>query len=74
MSKRDAAAVGVGMSARGAVELVVLGIAYEKGVFAAQAGQDSAAGNLFSSLILMGVITTVLAPILLRRLLRPHGS
>ena len=74
MSKRDAAAVGVGMSARGAVELVVLGIAYEKGVFAAQAGQDSAAGNLFSSLILMGVITTVLAPILLRRLLRPPES
>ena len=32
--RREALAVGVGMSSRGAVELVVLSIAYEAGVFA----------------------------------------
>ena len=70
LSNRDAAAVGIGMSARGAVELVVISIAYEKGVFIAEEGNDSPAGHLFSSLVLMGVVTTMLAPILLRWLLK----
>ncbi len=70
LSKREATAVGVGMSARGAVELVVLSIAYEAGIFIAKPGEDSAAANLFSSLIIMGVVTTIAAPIILRRLLK----
>jgi Kef-type K+ transport system membrane component KefB len=58
------------MSARGAVELVVISIAYEAGVFA-QGNQDYAiVAHLFSSLILMGVVTTLVAPILLRSILR----
>ena len=73
LSSRDSIAIGVGMSARGAVELVVLSIAYEKGLFAATAGNDSAARHLFSSLILMGVVTTILAPIILRRTMK-EGS
>jgi Kef-type K+ transport system membrane component KefB len=73
LSNRDAAAVGIGMSARGAVELVVLSIAYEKGVFIAEEGNDSPAGHLFSSLVLMGVVTTMLAPILLRWLLKERA-
>jgi Kef-type K+ transport system membrane component KefB len=70
LSHREATAVGVGMSARGAVELVVLSIAFEKGLFRAEEDLDSAARHLFSSLILMGVVTTMLAPIILRRMMK----
>jgi Kef-type K+ transport system membrane component KefB len=70
LSRRESLAVGVGMSARGAVELVVISIAYEAGVFA-RGNQDHAiVAHLFSSLILMGVVTTLVAPILLRSILR----
>ena len=70
LSGRDAAAVGIGMSARGAVELVVLSIAYEKGVFLTADNGDPVTASLFSALVLMGVVTTILAPIALRWHLR----
>jgi Kef-type K+ transport system membrane component KefB len=69
LTGREASAVGIGMSARGAVELVVLSIAHEKGVFAGGDTGNAVYANLFSSLILMGVVTTLLAPILLRLVL-----
>ena len=66
LSVRESAAVGAGLSARGAVELVVLSIAYERGVFAAGDGIGGIASHLFSALVIMGVVTTMLAPALLR--------
>ncbi len=66
---RGAMAVGAGMSARGAVELVVLSIAAEAGLFAQVDRGDTVTANLFSALILMGVITTLLTPIILRAIL-----
>ena len=85
---REAAAVGIGMSARGAVELVVLNIAFEAGLFATGAATHPVAANLYSALVLMAVVTTLGAPLLLRRVLPadtgppgpeddgsgPHGS
>ncbi len=65
---RGSMAVGAGMSARGAVELVVLSIAAEAGLFDSGAAGPLVA-NLFSALVLMGVVTTLLTPILLRRIL-----
>jgi Kef-type K+ transport system membrane component KefB len=67
--RRGALAVGAGMSARGAVELVVLSIAAEAGLFERADGEDPVTANLFSALILMGVVTTLLTPVLLRRIL-----
>ncbi len=69
MKRREAAAVGVGMTARGAIELVVLSIAYEAGLFAYSNSGDPVVANLFSALIIMAVVTTLLTPILLRRVL-----
>ena len=66
---RGAFAVGAGMSARGAVELVVLSIAAEAGLFDGADHAGPVVANLFSALVLMGVATTLLAPILLRRIL-----
>lgn len=72
MDRRDALAVGAGLSARGAVEMVVISIAYAAGLFpaAGAAGGDSTDAHLFSALILMAAVTTMLAPIVLRRVLR----
>jgi Kef-type K+ transport system membrane component KefB len=69
LDRRDAAAIGIGMSARGAVELAVLNIAYHAGLFPTVAPDGSVAAYLFSALILMGVVTTLMAPMLLRRVL-----
>jgi Kef-type K+ transport system membrane component KefB len=65
MERREALSVGVGMSARGAVELVILSIAYEAGVFAVVGPGNSIAHHLYSSLILVGVVTTLAVPLLL---------
>lgn len=67
--RREATAIGVGMSARGAVELVVLSIAYEAGLFPLPGEDGSVSGHLFSALVLTGVLTTMLAPSLLRKVL-----
>jgi Kef-type K+ transport system membrane component KefB len=68
-SRREAIAVGIGMSARGAVELIVLSIAYEAGLFSMSGENGSITGHLFSALVLTAVITTMLAPSLLRKVL-----
>lgn len=67
--RRAAMAVGAGMSARGAVELVVLSIAAEAGLFDRGSTAAPLVANLFSALVLMSVVTTLLTPILLRRIL-----
>jgi len=54
MSKREALGLGFILNGRGAMELVVASIALERGFI----GQ-----GLFSVLVLMGVVTTLLAPI-----------
>ena len=69
MSRRDAAAVGTGMVARGATELVVISIAAEAGLFATGDSSDPVTANLYSALVLMAVVTTLITPILLRLIL-----
>lgn len=66
-SRRDAANIGVGMSPRGAVELVIAGIALQAGLFATPAGAPTLASHIFSAVVLMAVVTTVLSPIILSR-------
>ena len=58
--RREATAIGVGMSARGAVELVVISIAIDTGLFA-ENGQPFVSG-----LIITAVVTTMAAPLLLQ--------
>lgn len=68
-SRHDAAVIGVGMNARGAVELIILSIAAKAGLFLSGNGADPIVGNLFSALVIMAVVTTLMTPILLRLLL-----
>ena len=69
LGRRDAAAIGVGMGGRGAVELVVVSIALTAGVFENPQG-DPIVGNLFSALVITAVVTTALTPVLLRLILQ----
>lgn len=72
--RREAMAIGVTMNARGVVSLIVVSIAAEAGLFAATDGAEPVVVHLYSALILMGVLTTVMTPILLRLVLpKPPG-
>lgn len=66
---RGAAIIGSGMSARGAVELVILGIVVDAGLFNGN-GMAQAGGDLFSALVIMAALNTLFAPIVVRALVR----
>lgn len=69
---RAAAAIGIGMSGRGAVELFIVSIAYQAGVFATTQASESegVVANLYSALVLTAILTTALTPLLLQWVLR----
>jgi len=69
-SRRDALLVGVGMSGRGAVELVIAGIALEAGLFLQPDPPGAIVQSLFSAIVIMAIVTTVATPIALRLLWR----
>ena len=69
LSRPDALAVGVGMCSRGAVELVVLSIALESGLFH-DGSEGGPAPYIFSALVITAVVTTLATPPLLRWALR----
>ena len=69
LGPRHALAIGIGLSGRGAVELVIASIAQKSGLFLAGDGAHPIVGNLFSALVITAVATTLLVPIGLRLLL-----
>lgn len=69
-SKRDAAAVGVGMSGRGAVELIVAGIALRAGLFEQPDPPHPIVDNLFSAIVIVAIVATLAVPILLKLVFR----
>jgi Kef-type K+ transport system membrane component KefB len=66
LSKRDAWAVGVGMSGRGAVELVIADIALHAGLFNQPDPAPPIIASLFSAIVIVAITTTVAAPLALR--------
>ena len=54
--------VGVGMSGRGAVELIVAGVAMQAGLFLQPSPTPVLIESLFSAIIIMAVVTTVPDP------------
>jgi Kef-type K+ transport system membrane component KefB len=63
MPPAEALGLGIILNGRGIMELVVAGIAYQRGFIGS---------GLFSTLVLMGVVTTLLTPILFRRFVLPR--
>jgi len=66
-STKDSTAIGVGMSPRGAVELVIAGIALKAGLFDTAGSDSPVVKNIFSAVVMMAVVTTVVSPIILKR-------
>lgn len=58
MSHREAIGLGCVLNGRGVMELVVAGIAYQKGFIGV---------TMFSTLVLMGIVTTFITPLLFKR-------
>jgi Kef-type K+ transport system membrane component KefB len=69
LGTRDSVVVGVGMSTRGTVELIVLSVALQAGLFAPIGEPNVIVENLFSALVLMTVATTMITSLVLRRIL-----
>jgi len=65
LSKQEAAAVGAGMSARGAVELVIADIALKAGLFDNLSVTTPVVEHIFSAVVIMAVVTTLITPVLL---------
>lgn len=66
LSPRDSLGVGLGMSARGAVELIIADIALRAGLFNQPDPPPPVVANLFSAVVIVAVVTTVAIPIALR--------
>ena len=73
LSKRESLMVGVGMSGRGAVELIVAGIALEAGLFLHPQPTPVIVESLFSAIVLMALVTTIVTPIVLRWIAPKNG-
>jgi Kef-type K+ transport system membrane component KefB len=63
LSNVDSLGIGIILNGRGVMELVIASIAFDHGLI----GE-----GLFSTLILMGVVTTMITPVLFRRYVLPH--
>ncbi len=70
LSRQESLMVGVGMSGRGAVELIVAGVALEAGLFLQPSPPPPIIRSLYSSIVIMALVTTIVAPILLHWLIR----
>jgi Kef-type K+ transport system membrane component KefB len=62
------------MSGRGAVELIIAGVALREGLFLVPDPPPPIVSSLFSAVVIMAVVTTVLTPILLRLTLARNGA
>lgn len=69
LGRSEAVAVGIGMSVRGSVALIVADIALRAGLFASPDPPSPIVEHLFSAVVAMAVISTLAAPIVLRRYL-----
>lgn len=69
MSRRESLAVGVGMNARGAVELVVADVALRAGLFSMPEPTPEIVKSLFSAVVIVAVLTTLLTSATMRPLL-----
>lgn len=70
MSRRESMMIGVGMGGRGAVELIVAGVALEAGLFLHPSPTPAIVQSLYSAIVIMALITTLVTPILLRQIIK----
>lgn len=69
-SARDSVAIGTGMSARGAVELIIADIALRAGLFNQPQPVPEIVRHLFSAVVIVAIVTTIITPIVLKTILK----
>ena len=63
MSARDSLAVGIGMNARGAVELIVADVAFRAGLFSLPDPPHPIVESLYSAVVITAIVTTLATPV-----------
>jgi Kef-type K+ transport system membrane component KefB len=66
LGRHEAAGIGAAMSARGAVEIVIADIALRAGLFRHPDPPPPIVEHLFSAVVIMAIVTSVLMPVGLR--------
>ncbi len=70
MSKYESLSVGIGMNARGAVELIIADIALRAGVFSLAEPIPLVVEYMFSAVVIMAIFTTLMTPPALKLFLK----
>lgn len=73
-STSEAVGIGSAMSARGAVELIIAGIALEAGLFKHPDPAPPEISFLFSAVVIMALVTTLVTPIIMRLAIGQTGK
>jgi Kef-type K+ transport system membrane component KefB len=66
MSNRESLAIGAGMNARGAVELIIADIALRAGIFNLPEPTPPVIRYMFSAVVIMAIVTTLMTPPVLK--------
>ena len=66
LNNRESFAVGSAMNARGAVEIIIADIALRAGLFAQPEPTPDVVRHLFSAVVIMAIVTTLMSPLLMR--------
>lgn len=70
LTRAEAAIVGVGMSARATVELIIAKVALEAGLFEQPQPTPPLVKSLFSAVVIMALTTTIVVPVALKQMVR----
>jgi Kef-type K+ transport system membrane component KefB len=73
-SKHDALSIGIGMNARGTIELIVASVAMQAGVFSNPEPTPDIVKYLYSAVVIMAIVAAITSPIGLRAVLRKDRS
>ncbi|MFC2047517.1 cation:proton antiporter [Chloroflexota bacterium] len=69
-SMRESLAIGIGMNGRGAVEIIVAVVALEAGLFTQPVPVPPVVSAVFSGIVIMAILTTVIVPLTMKPLLK----
>ena len=69
-STKESLAIGLGMNGRGAVEIVIAVVALEAGLFTHPVPVPPVIGSVFSAIVIMAILTTVIVPLTMKPLLK----
>lgn len=72
MSNKESFAIGAGMNARGAVELIIADIALRAGIFNLPEPTPPVIRYLFSAVVIMAIVTTLMTPPVLKMALKKN--